>query len=157
MPLVLVNQPRYPPAVPGSQRQKAARNLPLGQVDWPGLTASRQPATWIRAMELAPGGRHANRSVTVFVRASPSWLGCSAVALSGEVHDGRGAELLRSYRPGPARRPAVRHRGPLHGEGWGSQEPEEVGQLLRLPGRLRPAAADGRKGTPGSDNCSGRG
>ena len=41
MQLVLLNQYRYPPAIPGSQRQKAGEDLPLGQVDWPGLTPAR--------------------------------------------------------------------------------------------------------------------
>jgi hypothetical protein len=31
------------------------------------------------------------------------WLGGCAVALSGEVHDGRGAQRLRGYRPRPPR------------------------------------------------------
>src|SRR5882757_9487298 len=92
---------------------------------------------WIQTIKLARGG-HANRSVTVAVRASQGWLGCCAVALSSEVHGGRGTELLRRYRQGPARGPAVRCGGPFHGEGRGGQEPEQVGQLLRLPGRLCP-------------------
>jgi len=52
------------------------------------------------------------------------------VALSGEVDDGRGAELLRRYRPGPARGPAVRRRGPIHGEGRGGEEPRKWGNFF---------------------------
>src|SRR5205823_2850868 len=117
------------------------------------LRGDRGELAWIQTTELAPGGRHANRFVTVFW-VTAGGLSCSAVALSGEVHDGRGAKLLRGYRPGPARGPAVRRRGPLHREGRRGQEPAQVGQLLRLPGRLCPAAADWRKDTPGPDRPS---
>src|SRR5205814_8993725 len=97
---------------------------------------------WIRMIEVALGVRHAIRSRIVSFWASPRWLRGRAVALSGEVHDGRGAEFLRRDVAGPARGPAVRRRGPLHVEGRRSQESAEVGQLLRLPGRL-PRASGG--------------
>ena len=83
-----------------------------------------------------------------------SWRRRGAVAPSGQVHDGRGAELLPGYRPGPARGPAVRRRGPRHGKGRRGQEPQEVGKLLRLPGRLRPATTGRRDDAPGPDHPS---
>src|SRR6266496_6695698 len=81
-------------------------------------------------IELALGARHAGRCVAGPAGASPGWFGGSAVALSGEVDDGRGAERLRRYRPGPARGPAVRRRGSVHGEGRGAKNPGKRGNFF---------------------------
>jgi uncharacterized protein len=48
----------------------------------------------------------------------------------------------------PARGPAVRGRGPGHRKGRRREESAEVGQLLRLPGRLHRALDDGSEDVP---------
>ena len=94
-----------------------------------GLTSQRRRASLpFRAFELAPWACHADRSVTICFWANSGGLGCCAVALSGEVHDGRGTERLGHHRQGPARGPAVRRGGPRYGQGRGGQEPAQVGQ-----------------------------
>src|SRR5260221_27291 len=109
-----------------------------------------------RSSWLAGGARHAKRSVTVSLRASPGGLSRCAVALPGEIHDGRGAELLRDHGQGPAWGPAVRRRGPRYREGRRGQETDEMGQLLPLPGRILRAAAGRGGDVPGSDHASCR-
>src|SRR5512132_4219341 len=86
------------------------------------------PEIW--TIELPLGAGYADRCGVVRGRANPGWFGCGAVAISGEVDDGRGVELLGGDRPWAARGPAVRCCGPSHQQGGGSQESEEMGQLL---------------------------
>src|SRR5262249_118918 len=123
---------------------------PSVQVD----TAIVASQAGLLAIELVLGVRYAKRFVTVCLQQRPGGLGCCTVALSGEVHDGRGAELLRGYGPGSARGPAVRSCGPCHREGRGGQKPSEVGQLLRLLGGLHGVSEGGRADAAGPDHSS---
>src|SRR5713101_4593737 len=60
-----------------------------------------------------------------------------SVAISGQVHDGRGAERRRGYGTGAARRSCLRFGGPRRWQGRECQEPQEVAEPLRFPGHLR--------------------
>src|SRR5207247_6049017 len=86
---------------------------------------------------------YANGSVALAFSAGRGWFGCRAVALPGEVDDGRGVECRRGHGPRPRWGSAVRRGGRLDREGRGCEEPAKVGQLLRFPRSLCRAAGEG--------------
>src|SRR2546422_882840 len=63
------------------------------------------------------------------------------LALSRQIHDGRGAERHRGHGTRTARRSCLRAGGQLRWEGRERQEPQKMADSLRLPGSLYRASA----------------
>jgi hypothetical protein len=70
------------------------------------------------------------------------------VAVSGEVDDGRGVELLRGYRAWVARGPAVRGCGPSTGKVGGAKNPKKWGNFFDFRASYAEAPKPGGRISP---------
>src|SRR5437899_1752769 len=95
--------------------------------------------------EQSRSAKHVKRS------AGRAWCGGFALAISCEVHDGRGTERRRCNRTWAAWGSCVRPRGQLRRKGGNRQEPAKMAAPLRFPRHLHRAGASGREGSSGQN------